>query len=119
VRRRHRPAAGQLMLVFLAAIDDPAPPPVVARERAPVPRPTDRPSWRPRRPGRETRPTEATIDRKVDRFVRRGAHCCLCRSWPAPVESWVSGRIMLTCRTCAGKPSTPARLEEIASVEWN
>jgi hypothetical protein len=57
--------------------------------------------------------------RKVDRFVKRGAHCCICRSWPAPVESWVSGRIMLTCRTCAAKPETAARLREIAEVEWS
>jgi hypothetical protein len=56
--------------------------------------------------------------RKVDRFVRRGAGCCLCRRWPAPVESWVSGRIMLCCRTCAARPDTAARLREIADVEW-
>jgi hypothetical protein len=117
--RRHRPALGQLMLLFVAALGDVAPPPVVARGRAPAPRPTDRPSWQPRRPGMREKPPEATINRKVDRFVRRGAHCCLCRSWPAPVESWVAGRIMLTCRTCAGKPNTLAHLEEIAAVEWN
>jgi hypothetical protein len=117
--RRYRPAAGQLMLLFLAALGDAAPPPVVTRGKAPAPHPTDRPPWRPRRPGRRERPSEGVMNRKVDRFVRRGAHCCLCRTWPAPIESWVSGRIMLTCRTCAGKPSTPARLEEIASVEWN
>jgi len=117
--RRHRPAPGQLMFLFLAAIGDPAPPPVVARVRAPAPRPTDRPAWRPRRARNHARPPEATIDRKVDRLVRRGAHCCLCRTWPAPVESWVAGRIMLTCRTCAGRPSTAARLEEIAVNEWN
>ena len=117
--RRHRPAAGQMMLLFLAAIDDPPPPAVVARGRAPAPRPTDRPTWRPRRAMSHARPPEATIDRKVDRFVRRGAHCCLCRAWPAPVESWVDGRIMLTCRSCSGKADTLARLEEIASMEWN
>jgi hypothetical protein len=119
MRRRHRPAPGQLMFLFVAALGDPPPPPVVARAKAPAARPTDRPSWRPRRARIQTRPPEATMARKVDRFVRRGAHCCLCRTWPAPVESWVDGRIMLTCRTCAGKPSTPARLKEIAAVEWN
>ncbi len=56
--------------------------------------------------------------RKVDRLVRRGAHCCLCQSWPAPVESWVEGRIMLTCRICAARPDTRVRLEEIAEIEW-
>ena len=59
------------------------------------------------------------MDWKVDQFVRRGACCCLCRTWPAPVESWVAGRIMLVCRTCSEKASTPARLQEIAAVEWN
>jgi len=123
--RRHRPAAGQLVLLFTAALGDPYPvavaaaPPLVARERPPKTRPIDRPSWRPRRSGRRERPPEGVIDRKVDRFVRRGACCCLCRCWPAPVESWVDGRIMLVCRSCAGMASTPARLEEIASVEWN
>ena len=33
MRRRHRPAAGQLMLLFVAALGDPAPPPLVARGR--------------------------------------------------------------------------------------
>jgi hypothetical protein len=119
MRRRDRPAPGQLMLLFVAALGDPTPLPVVARERPRAPCPMDRPTWRPRRARGQARPPEATINTKVDRFVRRGAHCCLCRTWPAPVESWVSGRIMLVCRTCAGKPSTPKRLEEIASVEWN
>jgi hypothetical protein len=119
MRRRYRPAPGQLVFLFVAAIGDPPPPPVVARGRTPAPCPTDRPTWRPRRARNQTRPPEATMNRKVDRFVRRGAHCCLCRSWPAPVESWVAGRIMLVCRSCSGKASTPARLEEIASVEWN
>ena len=117
--RRHRPAAGQLMLLFVAALGDPPPPAVVARGRSPVPCPTDRPTWRPRRPGRQERPPEGVMDRKVDRFVRRGAHCCLCRTWPAPVESWIAGRIMLTCRSCSGKADTMARLAEIALVEWN
>jgi hypothetical protein len=66
VRRRHRPAAGQLSLAFVAFLA-----------------------------------------------------CCLCQSWPAPVENWVGGRIMLVCRSCAGKPSTPARLAEIRAVEWD
>lgn len=57
--------------------------------------------------------------RKVDRFVNRGAHCCLCQAWPAPIERWIEGRIMLTCKACSEKPSTLARLSEIASVEWN
>jgi hypothetical protein len=123
VRRRNRPATGQLMLLFTAALGDiaivTARPPVVAREKAPVSPPTDRPSWRPRRPRSEVRPPEATMERKVDRFVKRGAHCCLCRRWPAPVENWVSGRIMLVCRPCSEKPDTTARLREVASVEWN
>jgi hypothetical protein len=122
-RCRHRPAPGQLMLRFVAALGDAAivaaPPPVVARGRSPAPRPTDRPTWRPRRLRRRERPPEGVMDRKVDRFVRRGAHCCLCRTWPAPVESWIDGRIMLTCRSCSGKADTQARLEEIAAVEWN
>ena len=122
MRRRHRPAAGQLSLAFTAFLDDPvivaARPPVVARERRPAPRPINRPSWRPRRPRDAPRPPEDVMERKVDRFVRRGACCCLCQSWPAPCESWVSGRIMLVCRSCAGKPSTPARLMEIRAVEW-
>jgi hypothetical protein len=119
MRRRHRPARRQLMLVFLAALGYPLPSPVVAGGRAPAPRPSDRPSWRPRRARNQTRPREGTMARKVDRFVRRGAHCCLCRTWPAPVESWVDGRITLTCRACAWRPSTAARLEEIAVNEWN
>ncbi len=121
--RRHRPAAGQLSLAFVAALGDvaivAAAPPVVARERRPAPRPIDRPTWRPRRPREAPRPPEAIVEKKVDRFVRRGAHCCLCQTWPAPCESWVDGKIMLTCRACAGKPSTPARLAEIRAVEWN
>ncbi len=32
--RRHRPAPGQLTLLFVAALGDPPPPAVVARERA-------------------------------------------------------------------------------------
>ena len=56
--------------------------------------------------------------RKVDRLVARGAHCCLCRNWPAPFESWVEGRIMLCCRACAARPDTRVRLEEIAEIEW-
>jgi hypothetical protein len=123
VRRRHRPATGQLAFVFVAFIGDPIPeaarPPVIARERRPAAPPSNRPSWRLRRPGRRERPPEATIERKVDRFVKRSAHCCLCRHWPAPVESWIHGRIMLVCRSCSGKPNTQARLREIASVEWN
>jgi hypothetical protein len=123
VRRRHRPALGQLMLLFTAALGDPYPvaarPPVVARERRPETWQIDRPSWRPRRARNETRPPETTMARKVDRFVRRGAHCCLCHTWPAPVESWVNGQIMLVCRSCSGKPNTLARLREIAAVEWN
>jgi len=113
------------MLLFVAALGDPYPvavaamPPVMTRERAPTPCPAGRPSWRPRRLRTKARPPEATMDRIVDRFLRRGAHCCLCRTWPAPVESWVCGRIMLTCRTCSEKPSTPARLEEIPVIEWN
>ena len=73
MRRCHRPAAGQLVLLFVAALGDPLPPQVVARGKAPAPRPTDRPTWRPRRPGRRERPPEGVMDRKVDRFVRRGA----------------------------------------------
>jgi hypothetical protein len=121
--RRHRPAPGQLMLLFVAALGDPCPvaanPPVVARERSPVAPPSDRPSWRPRRLRSDARPPEATMERKVSRLIKRGAHCCLCRRWPAPVENWIGGRIMLTCRSYSGKPSTLARLKEIAMVEWN
>jgi hypothetical protein len=121
--RRHRPAAGQLTLMFVAALGDVAivvaKPPVVPRGRPPAAPPSDRPSWRPRRAGRQEKPPESTMERKVDRFVRRGAHCCLCRSWPAPTEHWIDGRIMLVCRCCSAKPDTPARLREIASVEWN
>jgi hypothetical protein len=58
------------------------------------------------------------MEKKVTRFIKRGAHCCLCRRWPAPIEIWIDGRIMLACRSCSGKPHTLARLKEIASVEW-
>jgi hypothetical protein len=123
VRRRHRPAPGQLVLLFTAALGDPDPvaarPPVVARERRPETWQIDRPSWRPRRRERGARPPETTMARKVDRFVRRGASCCLCRHWPAPIESWIDGRIMLVCRSCSGKPDTMSRLQEIRAVEWN
>ncbi len=64
------------------------------------------------------RPPKATMARKVDRFVKRGAHCCLCHRWPAPIESWVEGRIMLVCRSCAARPDTRVRLKEIAEIEW-
>ena len=37
--RRHRPAPGQLRLLFVAALGDPPPPPVVARGRAAGPTP--------------------------------------------------------------------------------
>ena len=117
MRCRHRPAAGQLMLLFVAALGDPAPPPVVARGRAPAPRP------RIDRLGDRDAPGVKQAARGDDgaeggSVLAAGAHCCVCRTWPAPVETWVSGRIMLTCRSCAGKPSTRARLEEIAAVEW-
>jgi hypothetical protein len=76
--------------------------------------PRPKPARRTDRP----RPPEATMARKVDRFVQRGAHCCLCHRWPAPVDFWVEGRIMLTCRICATRPDTRVRLEEIAEIEW-
>jgi hypothetical protein len=121
--RRHRPAPGQLAFVFVAALGDvaivAASPPAVVHREAVRTRPIDRPSWRPRRPGRRERHPEGTMERTVDRFVRRGAHCCLCQGWPAPVQSWIDGRIMLVCRSCSGKPNTLARLKEIAMVEWN
>jgi hypothetical protein len=101
--RHLRQRAASTRAAIVAAIDDPAPPAVVARGRPPAPRPTYRPTWRPRRARNQARPPEATMDRKVNRFVRRGAHRCLCRAWPAPGENWVAGRIMLTCHPVQGR----------------
>ena len=59
------------------------------------------------------------MDRKVDRFVRRGAGCCLCRAWPAPCESWIDGRIMLTCRALfdEAEHSSPAARNRCGRME--
>ncbi len=59
------------------------------------------------------------MNRRVDRFVRRGASLLSLPHLARPVQSWIDGRIMLTCRSCSEKPDTVARLEEIAAVEWN
>jgi hypothetical protein len=120
-RRWRHPALGQLAFRFLIdwlPIEPPRPPPAPS-----PPRPPERlPSlwWRRRRPATR-RPVERSTARDgriVDRWIRRGASCCLCKRWPAPYDRRVHGRLLLLCRSCQSKPDSSARIEEIIFTEW-
>jgi hypothetical protein len=58
------------------------------------------------------------VARTVDRFIRRGAACCLCSAWPAPCDHHVNGHLLLLCRTCEARPDAMARLTELVTVDW-
>src|SRR5262245_24868013 len=111
-----QPAQGQLTFVFMVEWL-PLPP------RPPPPKPPPAlPSrwWRRRREARKTLPERPTDQdaRTIDRWLRRGAACVLCGSWPAPCDHRLGARLLLVCRRCEQKPDTLARLNETVRIDW-
>jgi hypothetical protein len=110
--RRRRPAPGQLAFSFMLTwlpIEPPRPPP-----------PLPAGWWRRRRtaPARPPERQSARDYRTVSRWLRRGAACVLCGSWPAPCDRRIGGRLILLCRGCDRLPDAAARLTEIVCVDW-
>jgi hypothetical protein len=116
--RWRRRAPGQLMFWFVLS---PVPiywtPPEPPQRARPAPRP-NAPSWRPRRARRECRHSQDRRDRQVDRWLRRGAACALCKRWPAPHDHLVHGRLLLLCKSCESQPDSLVRLTEIVLTDW-
>jgi hypothetical protein len=110
---RRRPAPGQLAFRFFVEwlpIEPPRPPP------EPMPA-----FWWRRRRQAPGKPPERSPDRDartIDRWLRRGAACILCGSWPAPCDHRIRGRIVLVCKRCDARPDTAARLNELVFVDW-
>jgi hypothetical protein len=113
--RRRRPALGQQVFSFLLRwmpIEPPRPAP---------PPPLPHGWWRRHRPTPPTTPAARSADRDgriIDRWLRRGAACVLCGSWPAPCDHRIGARLILVCRRCDRRPDTTARLHEIVCTDW-
>jgi hypothetical protein len=119
LRRFRRPAPGQLVFWFVLT---PVPiywsPPESPHRARPAPR-WNAPSWRPRRARTERRHAQDRRDAQVDRWVRRGAACALCKRWPAPHDHLVHGRLLLLCKRCESEPDSLARLGEMVATDWS
>jgi hypothetical protein len=116
--RRRRPARGQLSFWF---IESPVPiywtPPEPSRRSRPRSRPVI-PPFRPRRARSDPGPFQSRVERQIERWVRRGAACLLCSSWPAPCDRWVGKWLIVLCRSCNALADAQARIEEIVKVDW-
>jgi hypothetical protein len=134
--RSRRPAAGQLLLVFLGdvpvaeAIPTPVielaevlPAPVadvtIPSPTTPAPVPTS-PSPVDRAVPSRTRPrfSESRRDRTTARWLKRGAACLLCGAWPVPVDHVIEGRMVVLCKGCDAQPNARARMVEIVTEDW-
>jgi hypothetical protein len=112
--RRRRPAPGQLVFTFLLRWLPIEPP-------RPAPPPLPHGWWRRDRRKAPTTPVARSADRDdatIDRWLRRGAACVLCGSWPAPCDRRIGARLLLVCRHCDRRPETAERLNEIVSTDW-
>jgi hypothetical protein len=110
-RRPYKPAAGQLWFIWDV---EPAPTPVVVPMAPPAPfTPTPKPKPKPRVW------TEPQKERQTDRWVQRRAACLLCKSWPAPFDHVVSGRLVVLCGTCSAQPNAYVRVAEVISEDWS
>jgi hypothetical protein len=107
------PAHGQMTFVFLTTW--------LPLEVEP-PRPTPLPhGWWRHRARTSTRPVERSPDRDdqtIDRWVQRGASCCLCGAYPAAKDHWVAGKLLLLCRVCDRRPDALTRVQELVTVDW-
>jgi hypothetical protein len=109
--RRHRPARGQLLFIWVTTWLPLEPP-----------RPTPLPAfwWRKSRKSTQRPPerSEDRDDRTIDRWVKRRATCLLCGGWPAPCGRWIQGRLIVLCRECDVRPNATVRANEIITQEW-